>query len=279
MVELPSFPIDMTTARSPGEKTARTALLVAAIPGLIMVLALIAVTMGVVLAYFLIGMAVSYISHLFVLAHIRTNGVRVSADQYPDLDSAAENFANRLGLRRPEVYVMPSNMVNAFAAKLAGQHVVVLLSPIVDLMDHAGRQSDLLFVLGHEFGHIAAGHFSKYQYFLMLGYWMPFFSLWHRRHMELTCDRIGLLCAGSAERAIRGMSALAVGGTFVNAFNAEAAVRQYRAHKNEFIVGVATFFSLYPPNLWRIEEILQASSELGIPSTTPEPEVMQTRAA
>lgn len=200
----------------------------------------------------------------FVHAHIKTNGVRVSESQYPDLAAAAENFSTRLGIPRPDVYVMQSSAWNTLAQKLAGRRIVVLLSGAIDSVVRGGRREDLAYLLGHEFGHHALGHLDWPQRLLAAGSWFPLVALWHRRRTELSADRVALACTGDIDLATRALVNMTVGSALAAETDVTEAVNQWGQHRDEFFVKFRTLYSLYPHHLWRLAEVRQAAIELDV---------------
>lgn len=118
------------------------------------------------------------------LAHVRGNGVRVSERQLPDLNARVRAASEKLGLPQPpEVYVIQAGgVLNAFATKLLSRKYVILFS---DLMDqcHDPRQCD--FVVGHEVGHLAAGHL-RWNAFLAPYHLLPWLGTAYSRAREYT---------------------------------------------------------------------------------------------
>ena len=249
---LPSVPVDVSELRDPGERSAGRVMWIFAVPVIIAVGFYSLVTFGILpLFVFLFGR----IGQLFVLAHFKMNGVRVSSEQFPVLNHAADNFAQRLGIQRPDVYIVQETVFNAFAARLAGTHVVVLFSGAVDSILRSGDEDDLAFILGHEFGHIAAGHLTFMHYLQALGGWFIWVGLWYRRRMEMTCDRIGLALVGDRDRAMRAMSHMMVGSELASEINYGAAFAQLREHQGEFFVKYRNIYSFYPSLLSRLEHL------------------------
>jgi Zn-dependent protease with chaperone function/type II secretory pathway pseudopilin PulG len=165
----------------------------------------------------IVGLLYAALGALFVvtalalfLAHVRTNGVRIDAQQLPDLHARVRAAATRLGIDRlPEIYVVQGGgLLNAFATKLLSRHYVILLS---DLVDHCEDPRQLDFIVGHELGHFAAGHL-KWNLFLLPYRLVPWLGAAYSRACEYTCDRCGHAAAGDLEQSMRGLVVLAAGG-------------------------------------------------------------------
>jgi Zn-dependent protease with chaperone function len=164
-----------------------------------------------------------------------------------------------LGIERPDVYVVQETVFNAFASKLAGRKIIVLYSGAIDSILRNGDDDDLAFLLGHEFGHIAAGHLSLIHRAQRLGAWFIWVGLWHRRRMELTCDRIGLELVGDRDRALRALAHMTVGSTLASELDVDVALEQLAEHEHEFFARYRVFYALYPSNLHRLRQLRQAA--------------------
>jgi Zn-dependent protease with chaperone function/Tfp pilus assembly protein PilE len=174
-------------------------------------LAWVAVVVSIVgVVYALAGGLFFLAAHALFLAHTRTNGLRVDERQLPDLHARVRAAAGKLGLTDlPAVYVVQGGgLLNAFATKLLSRRYVILLS---DLVDHCEDPRQLDFVVGHELGHLAAGHL-KWNLFLLPYRLVPWAGAAYSRACEYTCDRCGLAAAGDLDQAMRGLVVLAAGG-------------------------------------------------------------------
>jgi Zn-dependent protease with chaperone function len=158
---------------------------------------------ALILAFVLIGQA------LF-LAHVRGNGLRLSEAQLPGLYARCKGAAEKLGLAAmPEVYLVQSHgILNAFATKLLSRRFVIINSALADACADP-RQLD--FVIGHELGHLAAGHLA-WNALLLPFHLVPWLGTAYSRAREYTCDRAGMVCCGGLEPAMRGLAVLAAGG-------------------------------------------------------------------
>ena len=170
--------------------------------------ALVVTVVGLVYGAF-IGLFLLAARALF-LAHVRGNGVRVSERQLPEVHASVKAAAERLGLdQAPEVYVIQGGgALNAFATKLFSRRFVILLS---DLLEQCQDPRQLDFVVGHEVGHLAAGHL-RWSTFLLPFHLVPWLGAAYSRAREYTCDRCGLAVAGDLEQSARALVVLAAGG-------------------------------------------------------------------
>lgn len=262
----PSEPIDLQAVRSPDEKTAALALTAFAVMGGLFVLIWIVASLGLLLFVIAALAGAVVLAELLLHAHIKTNGVRVSATQYPDLHAASANFSQRMNLDPPELYVMQDCMWNAFAARFAGRGVVVLLSGAVDSILLGGRREDLGFLVGHELAHHALDHLDwKHRLLVLFGQWLsPWVAFWHRRHQELSCDRLALACTGDLQLCTRAVANMTVGARLAAETNVDEAIEQWERHKGEAFVLVRTIYSPYPHHLWRLANLRTAAAQMGV---------------
>jgi Zn-dependent protease with chaperone function len=181
-------------------------------------------TLGLGLIY--IGMIAFFVlaAHAVFLAHVRGNGVRISPQQLPQLYARCEAASRRLGLSQtPEVYLLQhGGILNAFATKLLSRRFVIIYS---DLVDACADPAQLDFVIGHEIGHLAAGHLAWNAY-LAPFFLLPWVGPAYSRAREYTCDRCGLAVVDSLEPALRGLSVLAAGGKVAQEMSLEAFASQ-----------------------------------------------------
>lgn len=164
----------------------------------------------------LLGLALGFLAYLFaqsaLIAHLKGNGVELSARQFPDLHAQFTACCDRLQIdpsRRPQAFILNGNGgLNAFATKFLGTQYVVLMSDVVDAM--AAHADGVRFYIGHELGHLRMRHLDGH----LLRWpvlWLPLLGAAYARARESTCDRHGLACSDTPEGAVRALAALAAG--------------------------------------------------------------------
>jgi len=142
------------------------------------------------------------------------NAVKVSPNQFREINEVAEVAAHRLGMQRPEVFIKYDPVINAFATGFLARKSVILHSALVEAMG----LDELCQVIGHEFSHIKCGHTNLVILTNSAGINVPVvsqilgwvFLLWSRK-AEYTCDRGGLLACREPMAAVSAMCKLAVG--------------------------------------------------------------------
>jgi Zn-dependent protease with chaperone function len=182
-------------------------------------------------------------AHALFLARIKGNGVRISERQLPGLHARVRAAAAKLGMDGvPEVYLLQSNgVLNAFATKLLSRRFVIVYSSLADACTDP-RQLD--FVIGHELGHLAAGHL-RWNAFLAPYRLVPLLGAAYSRAREYTSDRCGMVVAGDLEQAARGLAVLAVGGRHAAHVDLSAFEEQ-RLESGSFWMSVLELVSSHP---------------------------------
>ncbi len=142
-----------------------------------------------------------------------TESVTVDQRSFPDLFDALSHCARTLGIPLPHAVARhDQDLFNAFTVGTDEYAFISLSSTLCQVYS----REEAGFVIGHECGHIAAGHMLYHnlaqkladattQFLLPLRLVVgPALFAWSRRS-EITADRAGLLCCGSlavAERAL-----------------------------------------------------------------------------
>lgn len=139
---------------------------------------------------------------------------RVTKETVPHVYDVYEIALKRLNMPvEPQLFIKFDYEYNAYATGIDEPFIVVYSSFIQDTDDE-----ELLYVLGHELGHIKskhikyhtlaqviqsglAGAFKRYTPFVTNGLMYALYD-WQRKS-ELTADRAGMIAAGGAEHCIR----------------------------------------------------------------------------
>lgn len=132
------------------------------------------------------------------------SSVRVHERQYPRVFVIVRRTCAALEIPMPVIFVREDNYVPVVALGFGAPYALVLSSHWIELF----ADDELAFMIGRELGHIAAGHTRFHSLLSVNGNENPLISLifgaWLRR-CALTCDKVGVLCCGSVDAAVRGM--------------------------------------------------------------------------
>jgi Zn-dependent protease with chaperone function len=256
--------ISLDQLRDPKERTALVWLYIASVPVWIVLLIWIVATKGIVLLVIGIIELLHLMGRLWFAAHLKTNAVRVSETQLPEVYRIVQASCERLGMEIPEVYVMQQNVWNSFATKIFGRRMVILLSGAVDSILLKGDMQELSWLVGHELGHLWVGHLNMSQKFAKMGGWLIWVNLWHSRRAEFTCDRVGLYCSGSLKSSQLAVINATVGAQLAGRVNIGEAMNQWQQHSGEFFVKYRTLYSTHPHLLARLDYLNNAAAEFGM---------------
>ena len=190
-------------------------------------LLLIVGTLGIALVYILFIFVGYLFAHSALIAWIRGNGVRITAQQFPDLYKRYLYCCNRLGMTNvPDAYIINGGgVLNAFATRFLGRYFVVLYSNVVDaLMD---KPESINFYIGHELAHIRRKHLT-WGPFIWPASILPLMGAGYSRAREYTCDAFGRACCADTLPAVHGLVALAAGEKRWAVVNVPAYLEQTR---------------------------------------------------
>jgi Zn-dependent protease with chaperone function/Tfp pilus assembly major pilin PilA len=226
--------------------------------------ALIVGTVGVALVLLGLGAIAYLFAHSALIAHVKGNGVELSAGQFPDLYGSFLECCKRLEIAQPpEAYILNGNgVLNAFATKFLRDRYIVLTSDIVDAMQ--GNAEGLRFYIGHELGHLRMKHISK----ALVRWpvlWLPLLGAAYSRARESTCDRHGMACSGSGNSAVLALSVLAAGRARWRTLNVASYIRQTE-HARGFWMSFHELISGYP---WLTKRAVRMTDETAAPARNP----------
>lgn len=185
-------------------------------------LAMVISMVGIV--YLVFGGVVALFAQGLYVGHLRGNGVKVSAAQFPDVHETTQRLSREMGLPvAPDVYILQAGgMLNALATRFLGRNFVVLYSDVVELAREQGQDA-LSFVICHELAHHYRKHTSR-RVLLLPSLWVPFLGSAYSRACEYTCDAFGARYCGRG--AVDGLLVLAAGKGLYREVNVQAFAQQ-----------------------------------------------------
>lgn len=164
------------------------------------------------IAAFVIGAPVLiFFGRGFLLAQQRLNGVPITPQQFPEAHAMVVDAAQRFRLREvPDAYVVLGNgVLNAFASGHGYRRYVAINSDLFEVGGALRDPETLRFIIGHEVGHIAAGHVSYWrQLGTIIAMRIPVLGSTLSRAQEYSADNHGYFVSPAGSR---GMTVLAAG--------------------------------------------------------------------
>ena len=149
-----------------------------------------------------------WVARAMLYAKLRATAVQMSPTQFPEGYRMVVEAAQQFGLRRvPDAYVtMGNGQINAFAAGHGYRRFVVVHSDMFEIGGRARDPEALRFVIGHEVGHLAAGHISMLRLlFVTLGLNVPLLGKALVRAQEYTADNHGYTYAPAGVPGVVGV--------------------------------------------------------------------------
>ncbi|GAA2372647.1 MULTISPECIES: M48 family metallopeptidase [Gordonia] len=212
------------------------------------------VAVGAVSEWLLLALALPLLVFLgrgLNYANMRVNAVQLSPTQFPDGYRMLVEAAARYGMEYvPDGYVVNGNgAINAFASGHGFRRYVVVYSDLFEVGGRARSPEALEFVIGHEVGHIAAGHVSYWrQLFSSLIMGLPLLGSLLSRSQEYTADNYGYYTRPDGAHAAIGL--LAGGKYLLSAVDFDQFADR-AVHEKGFFVTLANAVASHPVLTWR----------------------------
>ncbi len=185
---------------------------------------------------------------------------RVDPLETDDLSDLVRRGVSRIRPGSVEVYTLPMRELNAYTFGLSTPKVVVLYSGLFEVMD----QDELLFILGHELGHVALGHtwlnslvggIAGIPSSFSAAAVMTAALLWWNRACEYSADRAGMLACGKPEKAISALVKLAAGPQAGNQQALQIVYEKIDAEDDTIFGTVNEALATHPMTIRRIEQL------------------------
>jgi Zn-dependent protease with chaperone function len=181
------------------------------------------------------------------------SSVRVHERQYPRVFTLVRQACAALDIPMPLIFVREDNFVPVVALGFGEPYALVLSSHWIEIF----ADDELAFMVGRELGHIAAEHTRFHSLLSVNGNENPIVSLifgaWLRR-CALSCDKVGLLCSGSLDSAVRAMG-IANFHEFGRKVDYEAFAEQHAEIQNDSVLRWGEWLSAEPYATRRIASL------------------------
>ena len=185
---------------------------------------------------------------------------QVTATKTPEVAELVNDSMLRLQVSRVEVFIAPSNKLNAYTFGLSSPRVIVLNSALFQIMD----AEEITFIIGHEMGHVHLGHTwlntllggmagipSPYAAFAILHVAFR----WWNRTCEYSADRAGMLACNNPSKAISALVKLAYAGKVRSQSELSLALSRIDAEDDDIIGELGELLSTHPLTNNRIDQI------------------------
>ncbi|MGM7644579.1 M48 family metallopeptidase [Nocardia sp. JW2] len=185
-------------------------------------------------------------------ARMRINGVKMSPTQFPEGYRLVQEAAARFGMSKaPDAYVILGNgQINAFASGHGFRRFVVVYSDLFEIGGAAREPDALAFIIGHEVGHIAAGHVSYWrQLGMFVAPYLPILGSSLIRAQEYTADNHGF--CNRHQGAAGAMATLAAGKYLNTEVGFDEMADRAATEKGGFVL-LVNAMSSHPVLTWRM---------------------------
>jgi hypothetical protein len=195
-----------SSLRDPSERIAFWLTALCALPAALLIGYILHESIGVSQVALFIVIAMIYVT--LARGKLLGSSVRIHEAQYPRVFEIVKRTCAALDIPMPLIFVREDNYVPVAALGFGEPYALVISSHWIE----AFEDDELAFMVGRELGHIAAGHTRYLSLLSVNGNESPLISLifgaWLRR-CTFTCDKVGLLCCGSLDAAVRAMGVAA----------------------------------------------------------------------
>ncbi|MEO0423469.1 MAG: M48 family metallopeptidase [Pseudomonadota bacterium] len=183
-------------------------------------------TLGLALLYGLLFYVLILFAQSAFITQLKGNGVKVTAEQFPDLHQQVIECCEKVGMDEPpEVYLLRTDFFNALATRFLGRHFIVLFTDVVDALED--KPDAVRFYIGHELGHIHRKHL-KWGPVIAPALILPILGAALRRAEEYTCDLYGSACCANDGDVAAAMATIAAGDTRWKQMNVNAYLQQIK---------------------------------------------------
>ncbi len=213
-----------------------------------------ATTVAFILVYALFIVGFVLVQKIFMLGHLKGNGVQVTEGQFPEVYEEYRSMGEAMGLRRlPRLFLLQEGgMLNAFAIRFSGSNYIAIYSDVFSLL--SSDMESLRFILAHELGHVRRHHMSK-RFWTFPSSLVPFLTQAWSRRCEYGCDAQGLVFA--KDNPLNGLVLLAAGRELYTRINVARYIEDARGNRSAVVRFAGVFMShpYLPLRLARLERI------------------------
>lgn len=189
-----------------------------------------------------------------------SQGQQVTSQTSPDIIRLININLIRLQVEPVNVFIIPSNHLNAYTFGMNSPKAIVLYSSLFKIMD----QDEIQFILGHEMGHVKLGHtwlntlvggMAGIPSSLGAAAIMELAFRWWNRACEYSADRAGVLACGKPNKAITALVKLEEGTVALTEAGMQAALLHIETEDDDIMNNLEELIASHPMIAKRIDEI------------------------
>jgi Zn-dependent protease with chaperone function len=189
-----------------------------------------------------------------------SQGQQVTPQTAPEIIPLLETNSVRLQVEQVNVFIVPSNQLNAYTFGMDSPKAIVLYSSLFKIMDG----DEIQFILGHEMGHVKLGHtWLNTLVGGMAGIPSSFGAAaimelafrWWNRACEYSADRAGVLACGKPNKAISALVKLEAGPVALTRTGLQAAMQHIETDDDDVLNNLEELVASHPMIVKRIHEI------------------------
>jgi Zn-dependent protease with chaperone function len=212
-------------------------------------------------AVVLFGYFASRSQHAALLARAE----QVTPQTVPEMIPLLEVNSARLQVEPVNVFILPSNQLNAYTFGMDSPKAIVLYSSLFKIMD----RDEIQFVLGHEMGHVKLGHtwlntlvggMAGIPSTLGAAAIMELAFRWWNRACEYSADRAGVLACGNPNKAISALVKLEAGPAARTQEGLQHAIQHIETEDDNIMNNIDELLATHPLIAKRIDQLRRFSA-------------------
>jgi Zn-dependent protease with chaperone function len=194
-----------------------------------------------------------------------STGQQVTPQTTPEVIPLIKVNTSRLQVERVNVFIVPSNQLNAYTFGMDSPKAIVLYSSLFKIMD----KDEIQFILGHEMGHVKLGHtwlntlvggIAGIPSPIGAAVIMELAFRWWNRACEYSADRAGVLACGKPNKAISALVKLEAGSAAQTPAGMKYAIQSIESEDDDILHNLEELIASHPMIAKRINEIRNYSN-------------------
>ena len=220
-----------------------------------------------VVIYFLVIFGFLWIVTQTIIASYIGNLVRISDKNFPEISSMIEQKKTHFGYdRKIDAFIVDAEGYNAYIVPLLQRKVIILEA---SMLKNLSSRTEIEWVVGRFIGALAARH---YRFMILEGVLNAIENLWifniflfpYERSIQYSGDQLGLIAMNNnilvanngIDVAARSICKLMSGPEVGDMVNYAGILDQRKLMQSGFFNWLARCFSLYPPAVKRLENLV-----------------------